>query len=294
MTQEPDPDFILAGPQKCATTWIYQCLKEHPDVLVPKRDSIHYFDMNYEEGEDWYRSHFSHHDGEPIIGETTPSYIRCPNGPKRIHETVPDAKILFSLRNPVERAFSHYWHEKEKNKISFQFEEVITNYDLYQNWVETGQYYRHLQRYRKYFDDEHIGVFFFDDLVSSETDFITEIYEFIGADPTFTPSVVGQKVNQAWNRFDSDLLNRIYRRGFDVILNYGSETVRNTLRPIHKAIQKGQFPFVGGKSEYEQGMNPDTRQQLEKYFISDVSQLARDQNRDLSHWFDYHDEGTHQ
>jgi hypothetical protein len=207
---------------------------------------------------------------------------------------VPDAKILFSLRNPIDRAFSHYWHEKEKNKISFQFEEVFTNYDLFQNWVETGRYYRYLQHYRKYFNDEHIGVFFFDDLVASETDFITDIYQFIGVDPTFTPSVVGEKVNQAWNRFDNDLLNHIYRRGFDIVLDHGSETLRNALRPLHEAIQKRQIPFVRGKSEYEQGMDPDTRQQLEKYFIDDVSQLAHDQDRDLTHWFDYHKSGVSQ
>ena len=101
-------------------------------------------------------------------------------------------------------------------------------------------------------------------------------------------------MKQAWIRIDNDLLNHIYRRGFDIVLYHGSETLRNALRPLHEAIQKRQIPFVRGKSEYEQGMDPDTRQQLEKYFIDDVSQLAHDQGRDLTHWFDYHKSGVSQ
>lgn len=292
MSQEPTPDFVLVGPQKCATTWIYECLKEHPEVLVPDRDAVHYFDMNYRKGDEWYADQFSDYNGEPIVGEATPSYVRCSACPRRIHETVPDAKILFSLRNPVDRAFSHYWHEKEKSKISFEFEEVFTNYDLFQNWVETGQYYRHIERYREYFDDDRIGVFFFDDLVASEEAFITDIYRFIGADSAFTPSIIGEKVNQAWNRFDSDVLNHLYRRGFDFVLNYGSEGVRNALRPVHEAIQKGRIPLLGGQSEYERGMDPDTRRRLEEYFISEITALAHDQERDLDHWFEYQELDT--
>lgn len=288
MTRSLNPDFILAGPQKCATTWIYKCLKQHPEVLVPEDDSVHYFDMNYRKGKGWYQDHFTHHNGESIVGEVTPSYVRCSVCPRRIHETVPDTKILFSLRNPIDRAFSHYWHEKEKNKISFQFEEVFTNYDLFQSWIETGQYYRHLQRYRKYFNDEQIGVFLFDNLVSSETDFISDIYQFLGANPAFTPSIIGEKINQAWNRFDSKLLNSIYRRGFDIILKYGSKTIRNALRPFHEAIRKGQIPFIMRKSEYEQGINSETRRRLEQYFISDMTKLSDYINKDLNHWFEHH------
>lgn len=287
MTEEPYPDFILVGPQKCATTWIYKCLDEHPDVFVPDSDSIHYFDMNYHKSEKWYLDHFSGYDGEQVVGETTPSYIRDPNCPRRIHEMVPDGKILFSLRNPVDRAFSHYWHEKEKSKIQFEFREVFTNYDLFQNWVETGQYYYHLQRYMEYYNDS-IGVFFFDDLINSNADFIREIYEFVGVDPNYTPSVIDKKVNQAWNRFDSDLLNRLYRGGFNFILQYAPTSVRNSLRPIHDAIQEGKIPLLAGQSEYERGMDEKTRRELETYFIEDAMKLSRETDRDLRHWFQYH------
>ncbi|MEL6493217.1 MAG: sulfotransferase domain-containing protein, partial [Cyanobacteria bacterium J06621_3] len=145
------PNFFLAGCQKTGSTWIHQCFREHPEIYVPQDDAIHYFTINYYKGLSWYQQYYQEQLNETMIGDTTPSYIRDPFVPRRIFNYCADAKIIITLRNPIDRAFSHYWHEKKKKKIAFDFSEVIRNYDLYQNWIVPGFYYEHLQKFYEWF-----------------------------------------------------------------------------------------------------------------------------------------------
>ena len=109
--------FFLAGFQNCATTWLHRCLEEHPQIFVPNVDMVHYYDMNYHRGRDWYEKFYQSYNQEQMRGDTTVSYARSELAIKRIAKTNSNAKIILSLRNPITRAFSHYWHEKKKGKI---------------------------------------------------------------------------------------------------------------------------------------------------------------------------------
>jgi len=115
------PNFFLGGCQKTASTWLYRCFREHPEIYVPENDATHYFTMNYFQGLDWYRKIYQNNSGEKVIGDTTPSYIRDFYAPARIAKYNPQAKIIFTFRNPIDRAFSHYWHEKKKEKSPLNF-----------------------------------------------------------------------------------------------------------------------------------------------------------------------------
>ena len=196
MDKNPLPDFIIVGPQKSATTWLYECLYEHPEICMPETDSVHYFDMNYHKGTEWYQDFFSEYENEQLIGEETPSYIRGEMVPERMVETLPDVKVIFTLRNPVNRAFSHWWHEKSKNKHSFQFAEIFENYDLYQNWVVPGFYYQHLMRYQKHMPKRNIKICIFDDLIENDLKYIQDVYSFLNVDDDYVPTLIGQKTNE--------------------------------------------------------------------------------------------------
>lgn len=285
------PDFVIVGPQKCATTWMYEGLAEHPDVYVPDTDSVHYFDMGYHHGREWYRQHFPEDpDAHPIIGEETPSYIRSEAVPERIADLNPDAKILFSLRNPVDRAFSHYWHEKAKGKISFEFEEVFENYDLYENWVRPGMYADHIERFEAEFDEDQLKLLYFDDLVEDDAAFIREVYDFVGADPDFTPSIIDEKVNDARWSSGVELVDKLYYRAVNVVYRRAGEPVKKVLRPVHEFVQDGGFsnPFES-ESEYEKGMDPETRRRLEAVFVEPTRELEAKTGRSFEDWFEYAD-----
>lgn len=122
------------GPQKCGTTWIYENLKNHPQLRTSVIDSIHYFDIHYNKGIEWYLRQFTHGIGDKFF-DPTYTYIRSPLAAPRIAKKFPEAKFALSLRNPIERAFSHYWHEKKKRQINFKFEDALRNYDLFASWI---------------------------------------------------------------------------------------------------------------------------------------------------------------
>ena len=277
----PLPDFIIAGPQKCATTWLYESLSEHPDILLPGTDSIHYFDMHYSRGEEWYRSHFDLYDGEPMVGEETGSYIRDEMAPRRISRTVPDAKILFVLRNPVDRAFSHYWHEKSKNKISFNFDEVFENYDLFDDWVVPGLYNRHIERYLDHIPSKNLKLCFFDDLVDDDWAYLQDVYEFLGVDPTYQPRVLDSKVNEGERRWLAR--KRLYRFTVHPYRKWAPQFAVDAVRPVHDAVVE----FVTSRNEYAQGMRPKDRKRLEALIVDDIRELNEILERSLDHWFEY-------
>ena len=277
----PLPDFVIAGPQKCATTWLYECLREHPEVLLPDTDAVHYFDMQYSRGEEWYRSHFDSYDGGAMVGEETPTYIRDEMAPKRIARTIPDAKIIFILRNPVDRAFSHYWHEKSKDKMDFEFSEVSENYDLFSDWVIPGLYNRHIQRYLEYIPSENLKLLFFDDLVDDDWSYLQEVYEFLDIDSTYRPSVLNSKVNEGKLRGLTS--KRLYRFAVHTYSKWAPQFAVEAARPVHDAFQD----FVTSQNEYERGMRPEDRERLEALIADDMQELDGIVDRSLDHWFEY-------
>lgn len=103
----PLPDFVIIGAQKAGTTTLFDMLAEHPEVSLSTVKEVHYFDFNFHRGEEWYRRHFDRH----IAGEASPYYIFHPAAHDRMKALIPDAKAIAILRDPVERALSHYFHE---------------------------------------------------------------------------------------------------------------------------------------------------------------------------------------
>ena len=125
------PDFLIIGVHKCGTTSLYDYLKQHPLVIQAFKKEIPFFGRFYLKGENWYRAHF------PTIfekkmrpgsmtGEAYPGTIFDSRSPQRIQRLLPHAKMIVLMRNPVDRAFSHYQHNLRENKGEMlSFEEAI-------------------------------------------------------------------------------------------------------------------------------------------------------------------------
>ncbi|MBI3910658.1 MAG: sulfotransferase domain-containing protein [Armatimonadetes bacterium] len=129
------PDFIIIGGQRCGTTSLYRYLIRHPGVVPALKKEVHFFDNNFGKGIHWYRAHFPwalqrayarqalHRD--MITGEASPYYIFHPLAPHRIAATIPHVRLIALLRNPIDRAYSHYQKEVWKGRESLSFEEAI-------------------------------------------------------------------------------------------------------------------------------------------------------------------------
>lgn len=126
------PDFISVGAMKSGSTSLYQWITDQPGVVAARRREIHFFDTNYERGLPWYRSHFplsasmkGHTSRRLITGEGTPYYLFDPRVPSRVRATVPNVKLVAVVRNPVERAHSHYAHEIAKGREHLTFSAAL-------------------------------------------------------------------------------------------------------------------------------------------------------------------------
>jgi Sulfotransferase domain len=127
-SQRPLPDFIVAGVQKGGTTFLYQEMLRHPEIRGSLTKEVHFFDGNFDKGVDWYSGMFprSSSNARVIRGEASPAYIFHPAAVRRIAETLPDPRLVIVVRDPVQRALSHYKHERRLGyEPSATFEEAL-------------------------------------------------------------------------------------------------------------------------------------------------------------------------
>lgn len=125
------PSFLVLGAQRSGTTALYRYLTSHPRILPALRKEVHYFDFQYDKGRRWYLAHYPAAtsrlkcDGRPVTGEATPYYLVHPLAPQRVWEFNPAMKLIVILRDPVERAFSHYNHEARQGVEPLSFRDAV-------------------------------------------------------------------------------------------------------------------------------------------------------------------------
>jgi hypothetical protein len=152
--------------------------------------------MRHHLGTKWYERKFDGDSGKLKI-DFSPSYCRSQLAIRRISEQIPDAKIILCVRDRLTRSFSHYWHEKKKNRFDYNFEEVFHNYDLFSAWVGGSLYSLHIEKILRYFDRSQLLCIKFDNLKNNPDYFYKNVCKFLDIDTGHQPSVLNQKINQA-------------------------------------------------------------------------------------------------
>ena len=204
------PDFLIIGVPRGGTTSLYNYMIEHPNIIPALSKEIGFFSEHYDKGITWYKSHFpskllnkymSWKKINFFTGEASPIYLYHPLAPKRILETIPNVKMILLLRNPVERAWSHYWQSVRKYREKLSFEEVIkrqmneehlsdydafctelyhTNNDQILNQYISGSIYlERLKRFYDIFPKEKILILASEDLYNNPQMICDEISEFL-------------------------------------------------------------------------------------------------------------------
>jgi len=125
------PDFIIIGGQRCGTTSLYYYLISHPSVITAEIKELCFFDLNFHKGISWYRNQFFKNNRRSaqakgkITGEASPYYFFHPLAAERVAKHAPYAKLILMLRDPVERAYSHYQHMKRLNMEDLSFSDAV-------------------------------------------------------------------------------------------------------------------------------------------------------------------------
>lgn len=287
---KPLPNYVHAGGQRCGSTWIYNALAEHPDIFMPKKEPVNYFDAQYYRGEDWYRGLYSDHDGEKVLGDESPGYIKNPLSPKRIAETIPDAKITMCLRNPVERAYSQWW-TAENAWTDTAFERSLKRHSTNDAFITPGFYDLHISRWERYFDSDQIKILFFDDFKEDNKSFIQDIYRFLEVDDSFVPGVVGTKVQSNTKKGGPNKSVNTEQKIVNAGMLAPQPVKDKVLWPVYRKYIQSDFNLPSIKDprkKYKRGdISPQVRKALEKTYYEDVKRLEDRTGRDLSHWFEH-------
>jgi hypothetical protein len=201
----PLPDFLILGAQKAGTTALYAYLRRHPEITGPSWKEVSYFDRHYARGEAWYRGNFPNAlRARGLVGEASPSYLFHPLAPERVAALVPEARLIVLVRNPIDRAFSHYQHEVALGRDPLPFEDALAAEDerlggelermsadptyfshAWWNYTYTarGRYAEQLERWLAVFPREQLLVVPSEDLLEQPERTHARVLEFLGADP---------------------------------------------------------------------------------------------------------------
>ena len=194
------PDFIIIGAMKSGTTSIHHILDHHEDVFIPPREvyffdvddieqhgdffirtkggwTFHDLDENFEAYLDWYRRFFEEAGPSQIIGEDTTTYLGSRKAPGRIARILPDAKLIAMLRDPVSRAYSHYWHNVSAGRATSNFDRTIRFQSG--NYLARGLYLEQLRRYKSFIERGRLKVVLFEDFLADKQAVTDDLVEFL-------------------------------------------------------------------------------------------------------------------
>jgi hypothetical protein len=198
----PLPDFLILGAQKAGTTALYAYLRWHPHITGPSFKEVSFFDRHYARGERWYRAHMPVR-RSGIVGEASPSYLFHPLAPDRVARILPNARLIALLRNPVDRAFSHYQHEVALGREQLSFEEALAGegermrgevermledprYFSHAWWNYTyaarGRYAEQLERWFAVFPRDQLLVLLTDELAADTAGTYGRTLDFLGVE----------------------------------------------------------------------------------------------------------------
>jgi hypothetical protein len=188
------PDFVIIGAQRAGTTSLYSHLSDHPDVVPAYCKEVHYFDVNSYRSANWYRAHFplrSELDGGRMTGEATPRYLVQPGADERLQALLPSSKLIVLLRNPADRALSHYFFLYGKDAPVEEFRQAVEREaqalgsggpldDGAKSYLGRGVYVEQLERWFSLFPREQILVLQSERFLAEPRETLARVQQFLG------------------------------------------------------------------------------------------------------------------
>lgn len=208
------PSFFILGAAKCGTTSLHSYLGQHPEICVSNPKEPFYFEAELDRGPSYYFSrYFAHWAGERIVGEARHRNLYMPYAAERIFQFNPRARLIVCVRNPVERAISHWWHWYSRNEehlslgqcieqdwqriqagMSYEDQRTRDAYartldangkGMFRTYVDSGYYFDQIQRYMAFFPAQQLQIVLLEDLAADPTRKVADLFGFLGADPTY-------------------------------------------------------------------------------------------------------------
>ena len=278
------PTFLIIGAMKGGTTSLYEYLRAHPQVFMPQLKEVDFFteELNWKRGRAWYERQFAAASSEHLaLGEASTSYTKFPRyqgAPQKIAEWLPDVRLVYVVRDPVQRIRSHYQHNvtlgEEKDPIHL----AVRNNPAY---LDYSRYALQIERYLEFYEASRLLVILSEDLRSDRQRTVEDVLRHVGADPSIPIPTLQQEFYKSEERSP---------------YGPGVTFVRDTLRkmfPSRAALWRGTFIPTGLKRRLARAqplpaqstaMPEDTVQWIRSELHEDVARLRTHTGSDLSRW----------
>ncbi len=286
------PNLIVGGALKGGSTTLYHYLKQHPQIFMAERKELRYFayDVNdpwcLENGSafpiktlDEYKAAFAPVTDEVAFGEASPNYLASQFAPQKIHETIPEVKLLFSLRDPVKSAYSSYMMDVRANREQRPVEEAF-GFD--ERRVERYCYFNYLKNWYDVFKPEQIKVILFEDLIKRVEPTVHSIYSFVGVDTDFVPDL--SQVDQNKGGVPKSALSAMMYRTIRTVRSSGVVKILRPFMPnsARKAYRNARDSNLTKAPELPQ----EIAQRLRDFYRDDILQLEKLTGLNCAHWLE--------
>ena len=288
------PSFVIIGAAKAGTTALYWYLADHPQVFMSPVKETNYFAYGLDdEGNPLYGDPDLHRfpvqtsaayeelfsgAGEALaVGEASPIYLECPQSAARIRETLPEARIICGLREPVDRAYSDYlMYLRARGRRLDPARDLTTSSDWARpdsHWMQISRYHEALSRYFDLFPREQIHVFLFEDFRSDALGCVREIYRSVGVYPGFVPDL--DTPHNIGGMPSSRTLEKVFT----------SRSVRKAIEPLIPRRAADMARRIRTKNLKKAPPLPkDLKAELSRHFRDDIAKTSELIGKSLEHW----------
>lgn len=260
---------MIIGAQKCGTTSLHHYLAQHPDTSMSEPKELNFFleRRNWGKGVDWYRSHFDA--DKPVRGESSPNYTAAPSFggvPARMAATIPDARLIYVVRDPIKRIRSQWIHNYARRNTNRWLDDAATEANVY---VNRSKYFMQISAFLEHFPMERILVVDQAELLNERRHVLQEVFGFLGLDADF------------WHpEFEKERLTGSNRRRLS-LLGYVLGVSRDRGKWVPRRIRRSRLmrrPF--DKPDF----SAETRAQLVARLQDDVAAFRELTGKPFSHW----------
>jgi len=284
------PFVVCIGAQRCGTTWLAECLADHPEVSLCTVKDVHFFRSWDEQPAlcdgkpiEFYHGLFDDRASARVRVDVSAGLLGGgTQTARRMQPLMPDCRFVAILRDPVERAASHYTYLSGRVELPYGLRELAEDPRLPDphEILRDGFYARRLEEFFEFYPRDRFLVLLYDDLLADPRAFLRKVYTFLDVDPELEPSQLNHRINEP-RRVRSKVLYRLQ-------VSLGSYFLRRGLHRLRKLAKRLRLPeWVGRLNERRLERQPidlPTRRALRDLYRSDVERLSTLISRDLAMW----------
>jgi hypothetical protein len=268
------PNFLVIGAMKAGTTSMHRYLDAHPDIFMAEQKELNYFieELNWSRGQAWYAEHFADANTQIARGEASPGYAGHPfrrGVPARIAQLIPDARLVYLVRHPIERMRSQWVHRTLRGLERRSPTEALLD-DI--RYLSKSQYALQVEQYLEQFPRERLLIVVTEELRADRAGVMGRVFAFLGVDPGWSGPVLDQEFHQTADkvaRRGPMPVPALARRlpGYGAIVQRAPHAVRRAYATVARPLTRGRDPRTVALSD-------DLRRELERRLADDIERFA--------------------